>query len=121
MISTTQAQQYLDQALGVGVPLFLISAAVEKIESAEPAMIAAGYSEMDQILIQCMAVALICAAGDPRRITSQHAPSGAARSFKYSEKDLSALRRALAALDTANTVGALIGPDPAMATLFMVV
>ena len=121
MITTTQAQQYIDQALGVGVPSFLISAAVEKIEGAEPAMITAGYSEMDQILIQSMAVALICAAGDPRRITSQGAASGASRGFKYRDSDLSALRRSLAALDTANTVGALVGPDPAMATMFMVV
>jgi hypothetical protein len=121
VISTAQAQQYLDQALGVGVPGFLVAAAVEKIEGAEPAMVAAGYSEMDQILIQSMAVALICAAGDPRRITSQHAASGASRGFKYGDKDLSALRRALAALDTAGTVTELVGLDPAMATMFMVV
>lgn len=117
MISTSQAKQYLDQALGVGMPDFLVLAAVAKVEAAEPAMIAAGYSESDQTLIQCMAVALIAAGGDPRRIASQGAPSGASRSFKYSQNDLTALRRALAALDTAGTVAALVGPDPAAATL----
>ena len=40
MISVAQAQQYLDQALGVGVPAFLVSAAVEAVEAAEPAMVA---------------------------------------------------------------------------------
>lgn len=84
-------------------------------------MIAAGYSESDQILIQCMAVAIIAASGAPRRVSSQGAPSGASRSFKYSDKDLSALRRTLAALDTAGTVTALVGVDPAAATLFMIV
>ncbi len=121
MITSTQAQQYLDQALGVGVPSFFVDAAVASIATAEPAMIAAGYSTADQTMIQCMAVAIIAAAGSPRRITSQHAPSGAARGFKYSGNDLTALRRVLAALDTAGTVTDLIGPDPSAATLFMVV
>ena len=121
MISTAQAQQYLDQALGVGMPAFVVAAACEQVESVEPAMIDADYSEAKQTLVQCMAVALIAAAGDPRRISSQGAPSGASRSFKYSDSDLSALRRSLLALDTAGTVAAIVGPDPAAATLLMVV
>lgn len=120
MISTTQAKQYLDMALGVSMPPFLVSAAVEKVEAAEPAMIDAGYSDADQMLIQSMAVALVAAAGAPRRISSQGAPSGASRSFKYRDSDLTALRRSLAALDTAGTVSALVGPDPVNATMFLV-
>ena len=120
MITSTQAQQYLDQALGVGVPSFLVDAAVEKVAAAEPAMVAAGYSNSTQVLIQCYAVAIIAAAGAPRRISSQSAPSGAGRSFKNEDGALSALRRSLAALDTAGTVTALVGPDPAAATLFFV-
>lgn len=121
MISATQAAQYMDQALGISLPSFLVAAACEKVEGAEPAMQAAGYSESDQMLIQCMAVALIASAGSPRRLASQSAPSGAGRSFKNADGDLSALRRSLAALDKAGTVSALVGIDPASATLFMVV
>jgi hypothetical protein len=121
VISPTQAQQYLDQLLGVGSPAFLISSAVEEVEAYESAMAAAGYSEGVQVRIQCMAVALLVAAGDPRRLTSQSAPSGAARGFKYSDKDLSALRKSLAALDTAGVVSALVGPDPNSPTLLMIV
>ena len=121
MITSTQATQYLDEALGVSVPAFLIDAVLEKVEAAEPAMAAAGYSDANTIIMQCMAVAIIAAAGSPRRVTSQGAPSGASRGFKYSDKDLSALRRALLALDTAGTLTALVGPDPAGATVFMVV
>lgn len=121
MITSTQAQQYLDQALGVGVPAFLVTAAVEAVEAVEPDMVAAGYSEATQIRVQCMAVALVAAAGSPRRLNSQGAPSGASRSFKYADKDLTALRRSLEALDTAGTTAALIGPDPAAATLLLVV
>jgi hypothetical protein len=121
MITSTQATQYLDQALGVSVPSFIVDAAVAKVATAEAAMTEAGYSEADQTLIQCMAVAIIAAAGAPRRIQSQGAPSGASRSFKNPDGDLSALRRSLAALDTAGTVTALIGPDPSAPTMFMVV
>lgn len=121
MISTTQATQYLDAALGVGLPSFLITAAVDEVEALEPAMIAAGYSEATQVRIQCMAVALVAAAGDPRRIQSQGAPSGASRSFKYGDDTLTKLRRSLAALDTAGVTAQLVGPDPSTQTLVMVV
>lgn len=121
MITATQAQQYLDMALGVGMPAFIVEAAVAKVATAEAAMTTAGYSASDQTLIQCYAVAIIAAAGDPRRLQSQGAPSGASRSFKHSDTALAALRRSLAALDTAGTVSALVGTDPAGATLFMVV
>lgn len=120
MISSAQAAEYLDKTLGISVPSFVLTAAVEKVEAVEPAMIAAGYSEADQVLIQAMAVSIIAAAGAPRRINSQGAPSGASRSFKNDDAALSALRNSLEALDTAGTVAALVGPDPAAATLFLV-
>lgn len=121
MITSTQAQQYLDQALGVSVPVFIVEAAVAKVATAEPAMVAAGYSAMDQILIQSMAVAIVASAGAPRRIASQGAASGASRSFKNFDASLTALRRSLAALDTAGTVAVLVGIDPEASTLLMVV
>lgn len=121
MISASQASQYLDYALGVSLPDFIVQAAVEKVEAVESAMSDAGYSEADQVLIQSMAVALIAAAGDPRRIQSQGAASGASRSFKNSDAALTALRRSLAALDTAGTVAALVGPDPSTQTMLIVV
>ena len=120
MITTAQAKLYLDQVVGISVPDYLLSAAVERVESAETAMIDAGYDDAKQILVQSMAVALVAAQGDPRRVQSQGAPSGASRSFKYRDSDLSALRRALAALDTAGTVSGIVGPDPVTGTMFAV-
>ena len=120
MISTAQAAEYLDSALGISVPSFVLAAAVETVEGAEPAMAAAGYSEATQVLVQTYAVAIIAAGGDPRRINSQNAPSGASRSFKNADAALTALRRTLEALDTAGTVAALVGPDPAANTVFLV-
>ncbi len=121
MITSTQAQQYLDSALGVSVPAFLLDAAVARVATAEQAMVDAGYDSHTQILLQCMAVALVAAAGDPRRLSSQGAPSGASRGFKYKDGDLTALRRSLAALDTAGTVAAIVGPDPAGGAFMFVV
>lgn len=117
MITTTQAAEYLDATLGVVVPSFVLAAAVEQVESTEPAMIAAGYSDATQTLVQCMAVAIIACAGSPRRIASQGAPSGASRSFTNDAKALSQLRRSLSAMDTAGTTAAIVGPDPAGGTL----
>jgi hypothetical protein len=118
MISTAQAKQYLDQALSIGLPDFLVAAAVERVETAEAAMIAAGYSDAKQVLVQSMAVALVAIGGDARRLTNQQAPSGAARSFKTIADDLSKLRRALLMLDTAGTVAEIVGPDPSAPTMF---
>lgn len=119
MITTAQATEYMEAALGIELPAFLVSAACDKVEAAEPSMIAAGYSESDQVLIQCMAVTLVAAAGAPRRTQSQGAPSGASRSFKHADNALTALRRSLRALDTANTVADLTGPDPSTGTLLV--
>lgn len=121
MISADQARQYLDQTLGITVPGFVLSAAIEEVEAVEQAMVDAAYSDSVMIRVQAMAVALIAAAGAPRRLSNQGAPSGASRAFKYADKDMTALRAALAALDTAGTVSALIGPDPSSPSLLLVV
>jgi hypothetical protein len=121
VITSAQAAQYLDQALGIVLPGFLVDAAVADVSVAEAAMVTAGYSASTQVRVQVMAVAIVAAAGDPRKLNSQNAPSGAGRSFKNADKAISALRRSLAALDTANTVGSIVGPDPAVGSLFLAV
>ena len=121
MITSTQASQYLDQALGISLPAFVVDAAIAKVQQAEAAMTEAGYSDPDKVMIQCLAVALVAAAGGPRRIQSQGAASGASRSFKNVDGDLSSLRVSLSSLDTARTVSEIVGPDPRAPTVFMVV
>lgn len=121
MITTAQATEYLDQALGIAVPSFIVQAAVDKVASAEAAMVSAGYTAADQVLIQSMAVALVAAAGAPRRIQSQGAPSGASRSFKNTDAALTALRNSLASLDKAGTVADIVGPDPERGAYFAVI
>ena len=121
MLTLSQAQQYLFMALGVELPAFIVQAAIDKALPCVPAMVDAGYSNADQVMVLCIAVAIIAAAGMPKRLASQGAPTGASRSFKYTDRDLWALRRSLAALDTAGVMTQVVGPDPTAVTLFMVV
>lgn len=121
MITTTQAVEYMDMSLGIGLPSFLVTAACDRVEAVEPAMVAAGYNEADTILMQSMAVTIVAAGGMPRRVQSQGAPSGASRSFKNAENALTQMRRVLSAMDTAGILADVVGPDPAAATLLMIV
>lgn len=121
MITAAQAIEYLDKALGVSVPSFFVDAAIAKVGAVEADLIAAGYSSADQLLIECMAVAIIASAGAPRRAQSQGAPSGASRSFKNDDNAFTALRKSLASLDTAGVTAGIVGADPAKGSLFMVV
>lgn len=121
MITSAQATQYLDQMLGVGAPGFLVDSAIADVATYEAALQAAGYTASTVIRIECITVALLVAAGDPKRTSSQHASSGAARSFKFHDGDLSKLRRSLTALDTSGVMTDLIGPDPANSGFLMVV
>ncbi len=121
MITSAQATQYLDQMLGVGAPSFLVDSAVADVATYETALQAAGYTASTIVRIECISVALLVASGDPKRTSSQHASSGAARSFKFHDGDLSKLRRSLTALDTAGVMADPIGPDPANSGFLMVV
>lgn len=121
MITSAQATQYLDQMLGVGAPGFLVDAAVADVAERGLDLAAAGYSASTIVRIECMAVAILVAAGDPKRTSSQGAASGASRSFRFKDGDLSALRRSLAALDTAGVMSDLVGSDPASSAFLMVV
>jgi hypothetical protein len=120
MITAAQGKAYIDQSLGVSVPDFLLDVAIAKVSSYETAM-AAVYADTDIVLMQCMAVAIIACLGAPKRTSSQHAASGASRSFKFSEDDMTALRRNLAALDTQSILSAAVGADPVKPASFFYV
>jgi hypothetical protein len=112
MITLAQAQEYIAATLGASVPGFIVQAALDQVAAAEPSMIAAGYTASQVTLVQSMATAIVACAGNPARIQSQGAPSGASRSFKHFDDALSALRKSLQHLDSANTTTNIVGPDP---------
>lgn len=121
MITQAQAVEFIDRQLGASASSAMLAAAISDVEAVEPDMYAAGYGASTIVRIQCMAVALLACAGDPRRTSAQGAPSGASRSFRYSDGDISKLRRSLTALDTAGTVASIIGPDPSSEAFLLVV
>jgi hypothetical protein len=120
MLTLAQATAYLDEMLGITVPGFVLEAAIADVAALEPAMAAAGYSAATMVRIQAMAVAIVAGADFARRIQSQGAPSGASRSFASRDDALTALRRALSALDTSGITSAIAGPDPSVGTLLLV-
>jgi hypothetical protein len=111
VITLDQAKQYIDSALGAAVPDFVVTAAIADVQATEAAMVSAGYSSSSIVRLQCMAVAILACPGDPRRISSQGAASGASRSFKYSTDDITKIRRELRSADTAGVLASLIGPE----------
>lgn len=119
MITEAQAQEYITSTLGASVPGFIVQAAIDEVAVAESAMVAALYSQAKQTLVQCMAVTILACSGNPARIQSQGAPSGASRSFKHFDDALSALRKSLAYQDSASTVSQIIGNDPQNDSWFM--
>lgn len=108
MITLQQATEYLDQALGVSLPSFLVQAAVDTVAEHESALAAAYSAAHTRVLIQTLAVAVVACASDPRRLRSQSAPSGASRSFAGGA-DLDKLRDQLASLDTAGVLASITG------------
>lgn len=112
--------QYLDEVLGMKIPEVVVTHAVDKVSGYEAALTAAGYSHNDMVLIELYSAVIISAAGSPRVINSQSGPV-ASRSFQNDAKALTALRRALGALDTAGVMVDAVGPDPSVGSLFLVV
>lgn len=98
-ITAAQVKQQLSALGYTTVPDFMIDAYLCKMAKIEPCLIAAGYDDCDLMLIQVYAVTLMALTAYTQRIKSQGAPSGASRSFDYSDSVLN-MRDALLALDT---------------------
>lgn len=115
MITSEQAKQYL-KSQGIKVddtPDFIIDGWVEMANSVSDCL-SEHYTVNTALLIQCYLISLIAYAQSDQTISSQTAPSGASRSFKYKafadrwKGQLSLLR----GLDKHNCTSELIPPDP---------
>ena len=112
MITTEQAKEYLD-SVGVNLPDFLLSALVEQANTISECL-DQHYSPAVALLIQCYLLGLMGLAQGDKYISSQTAPSGASRSFRYMAfadrwKGLLGLLRGL---DKHGCATDLIPPDP---------
>ncbi|NIE98470.1 hypothetical protein F3J38_00075 [Pantoea sp. Acro-805] len=112
MITTAQAKEYLE-SVGITLPDFILAALVEQANSIEECL-NANYSPATALLIQMYLLRLMGLGQGDRYISSQSAPSGASRSFRYQSfadrwKGSLALLRGL---DKSGCATALIPPDP---------
>ncbi|MGO3912118.1 DUF7370 family protein [Huaxiibacter chinensis] len=112
MITTAQAKEYLE-SVGITLPDFILAALVEQANSIEECL-NANYSPATALLIQMYLLGLMGLGQGDRYISSQSAPSGASRSFRYQSfadrwKGSMALLRGL---DKNGCATALIPPDP---------
>jgi len=112
MITVEQAREYLD-SVGVNLPDFLLTALVEQVNTINDCL-AEHYSPAVALLIQCYLLGLMGLAQGDKYISSQTAPSGASRSFRYLAfadrwKGLLGLLRGL---DKYGCTTGLVPPDP---------
>ena len=81
-LTIEQAREYL-ASVGIAIPDFMLQLLVDKANSIDACLIANGYSNADALLIKLYALGLMAAVQGDAYITSQRAPNGAARSFRY--------------------------------------
>lgn len=112
MITTEQAKEYLN-SVGITLPDFILEALVEQANSIQECL-DAHYSPATALLIQLYLLALMGLGQGDKYISSQTAPSGASRSFRYLsfadrwKASLGLLR----GLDKYGCATSLIPPDP---------
>lgn len=112
MVTVEQAKQYLE-GQGIVLPDFVLAALVEQANTIQPCL-EGHYAPATALLIQLYVLALMGLGQGDRYISSQTAPSGASRSFRY-QGFADRWRGALAllrGLDTFGCATGLIPPDP---------
>lgn len=81
MITTAQAKEYL-QSVGITLPDFIVDALIEQANSIQECL-DAHYPPATALLIQMYLLGLMSLGQGDKYISSQTAPSGASRSFRY--------------------------------------
>lgn len=123
MLTIQQAQQYLS-SIGLAPPEPIVMAWLSLFDSIQDCLDASGYDGATQVLILSYLIGLYGLSGGNMYISSQSAPSGASRSFRFAE-----LRNAwkghlnmLRMLDTAGCTNSLIpaAPDKKSAAFIVV-
>jgi len=118
MVNPEQAQQYLS-GQGITLPDFVLAALVEQVNGIETCL-SLHYPAATAMLIQLYLLALMGLGQGDKYLSSQTAPNGASRSFRYqsfSDRWKGALNL-LRGLDKHGCSTALIPPDPTAAPAF---
>lgn len=118
MVSQEQAQQYLT-GQGIALPDFVLAALIDQVNGIKECLVL-HYPASTALLIQLYLLALMGLGQGDKYLTSQTAPNGASRSFRYqsfSDRWKGALSL-LRGLDKHGCATALIPPDPTAAPAF---
>lgn len=112
MITLDQAKQYLD-SVGIAIPDFMLTALIEQANSVQECL-ALHYTPAVATLIQAYLLALFALGQGDKYISSQTAPSGASRSFRYQNfaDRWKASVSLLNGLDTHGCTSHLVPADP---------
>ncbi|BEN67447.1 TPA: hypothetical protein ACGD7V_000897 [Serratia marcescens] len=113
MVTKEKAKEYLESQ-GITLPDFVLDALVEQVNSIQECL-DANYPASTALLIQLYLLGLMGLGQGDKYISSQTAPSGASRSFRYqsfSDRWKGALNL-LRGLDKKGCAIGLIPPDPA--------
>lgn len=112
MVTKEKAKEYLESQ-GITLPDFVLDALVEQVNSIQECL-DANYPASTALLIQLYLLGLMGLGQGDKYISSQTAPSGASRSFRYqsfSDRWKGALNL-LSGLDKKGCATGLIPPDP---------
>lgn len=112
MVTKEKAKEYLESQ-GITLPDFVLDALVEQVNSIQECL-DANYPASTALLIQLYLLGLMGLGQSDKYISSQTAPSGASRSFRYqsfSDRWKGALNL-LRGLDKKGCAIGLIPPDP---------
>ncbi len=112
MVTKEKAKEYLESQ-GITLPDFVLDALVEQVNSIQECL-DANYPSSTALLIQLYLLGLMGLGQGDKYISSQTAPSGASRSFRYqsfSDRWKGALNL-LRGLDKKGCAIGLIPPDP---------
>lgn len=112
MITTEQAKEYLE-SVGITLPDFILQALVEQANSIQECL-DAQYPPATALLIQSYLLGLMALGQGDKYISSQTAPNGASRSFRYQSfaDRWKASLGLLMGLDKNGCATGLIPPDP---------
>lgn len=118
MVTLEQAKEYLE-GQGITIPDFVLQAFVDEANSIQECL-DARYPASTALLIQLYLLALMGLGSGDKYISSQTAPSGASRSFRYQSFSdrWKASVNLLRSLDKYGCASALIPADPTAAPAF---
>jgi len=114
MPTLAQLKEYLIY-MGIPVPPdFILQAWIDTVESIQPCLDGAGYSDAVQLQIYLYVLGMFGFVNGDKFISSQTAPSGASQSFRYKSftDGYRSFRSLLSALDTSGCTASVIPAEP---------